>query len=71
MDTTTAQTKLLDKLAETGDKISRLEAQVASLKSDRLIPLIIAAENEGLSLRTIGGAVGVSHVTIMRMLDRA
>lgn len=64
------QDRLLKDLTKTGDKISRLRAEANALEHDKLLPLIREADEANLSLRVIGGAAGISHVTVMRMLDR-
>lgn len=68
--TESQQQRLLTNINTVGERLARLRAELESVEQDKLIPLLREGEEAGLSLRTLGTAAGLSHVTVMRMLGR-
>lgn len=62
--------QVLDKIGRAAADRDRLKAELKKVEDKTLLPLIVRAAEQGITLRDIGDAAGVSHVTIMRILQR-
>lgn len=73
MALTTEQRKrdrILRELSTAGDRVQRLRAEADAIEARKIMPLIHEGSEAGISLRDLGAPLGVSHVTVMRMLER-
>ena len=61
---------LLKQLKDAADRRAKARAEMEKIEEKTLLPLVVKAARAGVTMRDIGDAVGVSHVTIIRMLQR-
>lgn len=61
---------LLTKIGTAATARNKAKAEAERVEERVLMPLVVQAVEAGMTLREVGEAAGVSHVTVMRMLQR-
>ena len=62
------QQRAMANLRKARNEVTAAKKAVKAVEKKRLLPAIRAAHDEGVTLRDIGESLGVSHVTVMRMM---